>query len=66
MVADGETATLVPVTAPIPLMDRLVAPLTDQDRVLLWPRVRLVGDAEKDAMEGFVMTVMVTEAVDVL
>ena len=49
----GETATLVPVTAPTPwLMLRLVAPLTDHERVLLCPEVMLVGSAVKLVMVG--------------
>lgn len=62
----GETATLVPVTAPTPwLMLRLVAPLTDQERVLLCPEVMLAGFAVKLVMVG-AADADVTERVTVL
>ena len=52
--AAGVTVTVVPVTVPtVGLILRLVAPLTDQDRVLLCPVVMLVGLAVKLAIVGF-------------
>ncbi len=52
---------LVPVTVPIPLlMLRLVAPVTDQDRVLGSPWVMEAGLAVKEAITGFCTTVTVT------
>lgn len=53
VVAAGETDTLVPVTAPTPLlMDIEVALLTDQDRVELPPAVMVAAEAEKLDMVG--------------
>jgi len=66
VVALGVTTRLLPTTAPmLGLMLRLVAPLTDQERVLLWPAVRVDGLAAKLEMTGAVcvpVTVMVVEA----
>ena len=57
---------LLPVTIPtLGLMVTLVAPFTDQDRVLLEPAVIVEGDIEKEVMVGFEVapTVTVREAV---
>ena len=49
----GLTVTLVPVTLPMPWsMLRLVAPLTDQERMVLCPGIILAGLAVKLAIVG--------------
>jgi hypothetical protein len=55
VVAAGVTDVLVPVTVPTPWsMLRLVAPVTAQASMLLWPVVMLVGLAVKLVMVGAV------------
>ncbi|PTL75285.1 hypothetical protein DAT35_55595 [Vitiosangium sp. GDMCC 1.1324] len=64
VVAVGLTTTLVPVTVPTPgEMLRLVAPVTVQLSVALWPRLIVAGAAENVVMVGGGTTV--TVAVDV-
>ena len=66
MDAEGLTLTLVPVTVPTPWsMLRLVAPLTTQESVLVWPALMLAGLAVKLVMVGL-GGVTVTVAVEVL
>ena len=66
VVAPGLTSLLLPVTAPTPLsMLRLVAPDTDQLKVLLSPKVMVAGVAMKLEMAGGCgagVTVTVVEA----
>ena len=51
--AEGVTATLVPLTVPTPgAMARLVAPLTVQERTLAPPGEIVVGAAVKERMTG--------------
>ena len=59
------TATLDPVTVPIPEMDTEAAPEMLQDRVLLWPEVIFVGEAVKLTIVGGAgaLTATVTVAV---
>lgn len=65
----GATARLLPVTAPtLGLMLRLVAPLTDQERMLLWPAVIEEGVAVKLPIIGtrggavtFTITIALTD-----
>ena len=65
VVIPGDTSTLAPETVPTPWsMLRLVAPLTDQDRVLLCPVVMLAGLAMKLAIVGF-WPLIVTDTVAV-
>ena len=60
----GATTILVPVTVPTPgLMLRLVAPLTDQERVLDWPEEMLVGLAVKFEIVGMGAAAIVQLAV---
>ncbi|PTL75283.1 hypothetical protein DAT35_55585 [Vitiosangium sp. GDMCC 1.1324] len=64
VVAVGLTDTLVPVTAPTPdEMLRLVAPVTVQLSVELWPRLIVAGAAENVVMVGGGTTVTVAVAV---
>ena len=64
MVADGFTATDVPVTAPTPaLMARVGEPVTVQLRVLDCPLVTFAGKALKLVMVGRPPAMTVTEAV---
>ena len=64
--AVGLTETLVPATVPTPWsMLRLVAPVTDQDKVLLWPVTIPAGLAVKLAMVGL-LPATVTVAVSVV
>ena len=54
MVLAGLTEIAVPVTAPIPLIDRVGAgaPLTDQDKVVDPPAVTTAGFAVNEEMTG--------------
>ena len=61
MVALGVT-TMLPeaLTLPMPIMVMVVAPVTFQDKVLLWPAVILAGLAEKFEITGGGGTATVT------
>ena len=63
MVAVGETVVEVPVTVPIPLIERVVAPDTDHDRVELAPELMVAGFAVKLEIFGTGATVTVVCAV---
>ena len=63
MVAVGETVVEVPVTVPIPLMEREVAPDTDHERVELAPALMVAGLAVKLEIVGGTTTVTVVCAV---
>ncbi len=53
VVAVGATWTLVPVTVPTPgAMERVSAPLTDQESVAVPPEATAVGEARKPWMIG--------------
>ena len=52
VVCVGETETEVPVTGPIPEMEREVAPVVVQKRVALWPAAMDAVLAEKAEMVG--------------
>ena len=52
MVLVGATAVEVPVTVPTPLIDKLVASVTDQLKVVEAPTEIVVGEAVNDAMVG--------------
>lgn len=62
MVLVGATVVEVPVTLPTPLIDKLVASVTDQLKVDEAPTEIVVGEAVNDAMVGALLGgVLVTE-----
>jgi hypothetical protein len=56
VVEDGDTWVELPFTFPMPLIDKDVAPLTDQLKVVDWPSLRVDGLAEKDEIAGLTGT----------
>jgi hypothetical protein len=58
----GATVVEVPVTVPTPLIDSVVASVTDQLKVVEAPTVIVVGEALNDVMVGALLGgVLVTE-----
>ena len=48
----GETVVDVPVTTPIPEIEIVVALVTFQDKITVFPTVMVEGDAVKELMTG--------------
>ena len=67
VVTTGETTSDVPVTGPMPEMERVGVglPLTDQDRTVVWPMVVIVdGFAVNEVIVGFVVPLFVVAEAD--
>jgi hypothetical protein len=52
VVWEGETLIEVPVTVPIPEIDKVAAPVTDQERLEELPVVMDAGEAVKEEITG--------------